>query len=1190
MKSKTTLNYYVRRAIGLALAIGLGLTAHAQQNAASTAGNAEDDEDYIELSPFEVDASNNQGYYSERTLAGSRIDTPLRDIAASISIVNREQLQDTSSTDINDVFLYDVNTESAQVYTPTITSFRDGLRDGGAGFSAANTGELSGYATSNRIRGLESPDNSRNFYRAIDQMGFDAYNTNSIEINRGPNSLLFGQGSAAGIVNQNTADANTSTRQTEIQFRVDDRGSYRAHFNHNQPIIEDVLGVYLAGLHDNERFEREPSYDDEQRLYGAVTFRPVDRITIRANYELYRNDQSRPNTLMPIDAVTPWIDGGRPSYDPITRMITVGGQTVGPYAFSEDSPYWVGGGVPANGNAVTNETLADGSPNPLYVPGIAFVGGRYITMIDSAASQFVTDTRMTGVTMNGQNPPYTESPPDVADRTDGDWALLDRNWMRSNTPPSQRSTIANWQPSTLTAANADIYDWTRFNTNSPNNGSFDGDTLNVELGAKVFDWWHLQAGMFRQTADIVENFTLGQLNANRLWVDPNVNLITGAPNPFYGQPFVEDSQGDTFARTIDNSTVRLQSVMTADFTDKDGILRWLGRNNFIAIASRENYDQTQQRIRAMVASGTQPYLPDRDFVTPTNNWRWWVRGGRVIRQYYMGEPGNIGQVTRSAPQFGQPSFGGPTESTALHYNWNTRAWENPDITWANYLSEATTFLKESTTDSITLAWNGSLLDDRLVPTIGWRRDEITNRLADAGGLAREDFVSPTDAGVVLIEPIYSNFQPDQVTEGDTWTYGATLDVFRNAEHEVSIFYNQSENFNPPDGVYVDFYGDRLPDPGGQGKDYGLSFGLWNNKLTARFTMFENTNQNAISSSGTAAIDRVSRMDSQVMMGWAEMIARIELGQQPLFTSDPATNPNPYEEIDSLDSRITNRVEQITGLPYDYFATRGGSLRATENNKAEGIEISLTWNPTPNLTFRANVARQETSFSEVGPEVDRWLAERMPVWESATSPLSNDENVWMRTNPGDREVDITNFMDAYGFQFFEGGGGIYAEDMDNGWVNSETWFELVAQGLINGYKAQQGRPVDTQREWRANVIGRYNFSEGLLKGAFVGGGVRYESKVAIGYYGVATDPANPTFLNSPDINRPIYDSANTYFDFWAGYKLGIYDNKASLLFQLNVRNAFEGGDIRPVGADFAGNLHTWRIIDPRQVFFTTTLRF
>src|SRR5690606_7705056 len=105
-----------------------------------------------------------------------------------------------------------------------------------------------------------------------------------------------------------------------------------------------------------------------------------------------------------------------------------------------------------------------------------------------------------------------------------------------------------------------IYDWTKYNTNSANYANSDGDTKNIEIDFPILDNWAVQLGWFDQNFDSKEHFTLGQLNANRLWVDTNTHLPNGDPNPFFGQPYVEDSQPDTFLHTIDNSTLRLQTA------------------------------------------------------------------------------------------------------------------------------------------------------------------------------------------------------------------------------------------------------------------------------------------------------------------------------------------------------------------------------------------------------------------------------------------------------------------------------------------------------------------------------------------------------------------------------------------------------------------------------------------------------
>ena len=141
----------------------------------------------------------------ERMFTGSRINTNVGDLASSITVVTKQQLDDTGSLNINDVFLYEANTEGAGTYTPYIFN-RSQVRDGIGGYSGDDGGTFS-IATANRVRGLGSADTAQNNYPTITRMAFDSYNTNSVEINRGPNSMLFGTGSPAGIVNQSSTEA-----------------------------------------------------------------------------------------------------------------------------------------------------------------------------------------------------------------------------------------------------------------------------------------------------------------------------------------------------------------------------------------------------------------------------------------------------------------------------------------------------------------------------------------------------------------------------------------------------------------------------------------------------------------------------------------------------------------------------------------------------------------------------------------------------------------------------------------------------------------------------------------------------------------------------------------------------------------------------------------------------------------------
>ncbi len=73
----------------------------------------------VELSPFTVNSTADKGYRAENTLAGSRLNTSLRDTPASISVFTREFLDDIGLNEIEKLIDYSVN---SQINTQDVNS------------------------------------------------------------------------------------------------------------------------------------------------------------------------------------------------------------------------------------------------------------------------------------------------------------------------------------------------------------------------------------------------------------------------------------------------------------------------------------------------------------------------------------------------------------------------------------------------------------------------------------------------------------------------------------------------------------------------------------------------------------------------------------------------------------------------------------------------------------------------------------------------------------------------------------------------------------------------------------------------------------------------------------------------------------------------------------------------------------
>jgi hypothetical protein len=79
----------------------VALLAGSSSTIAQETGSDSDDS-VFELSPFEVDGSQDQGYLAANSLAGSRLNTSLKDISAVIDVYTSEFIDDMAATDLQE--------------------------------------------------------------------------------------------------------------------------------------------------------------------------------------------------------------------------------------------------------------------------------------------------------------------------------------------------------------------------------------------------------------------------------------------------------------------------------------------------------------------------------------------------------------------------------------------------------------------------------------------------------------------------------------------------------------------------------------------------------------------------------------------------------------------------------------------------------------------------------------------------------------------------------------------------------------------------------------------------------------------------------------------------------------------------------------------------------------------------------
>ena len=281
----------------------------------AAAGAAGGDE-VVQLSPFEVTAGDDKGYHASTTMSGTRLNSKIEDLGASITVVTKQQLMDTAAVDINDIFLYEANVEGTGQFTDATTDSRGNpIVDNIAGSPQS----------ANRVRGLSAANIAIGSFASNGTVPIDTYNLESVEISRGPNSSIFGLGDASGTVNLNPSSANATRSTSQVQARVDSFGGWRTSMDLNRPLIRNKLAVRLSGVYEEKGYIRKPSIDRTERWQGAVTYRPLKNTTIRLSYETYHNYNQRPNSTPPRDAVTYWKSVGSPVWDPVSSTVTVKG-------------------------------------------------------------------------------------------------------------------------------------------------------------------------------------------------------------------------------------------------------------------------------------------------------------------------------------------------------------------------------------------------------------------------------------------------------------------------------------------------------------------------------------------------------------------------------------------------------------------------------------------------------------------------------------------------------------------------------------------------------------------------------------------------------------------------------------------------------------------------------------------------
>lgn len=272
--------------VAVVLCVG---TAFAQSVPAPSSSDARASrEGAIELSPFVISAGTETGWVATETLAGTRLRTDLKDVANQVETLTREFMLDLGLTNLDQAMIYSINVEN--------------LRND---YLLADSGtDTQAPTTAGRFRGIATGTLSRNFFTVTNAT--DNFNLERVTLASGPNAILFGIGSPAGIIDATPARALLRGRKAGVEVQYDSENSRRGTFDFNTPIMPGRLALRLMGLSKREYASKKPNLDRDDRIYGTLTFAPLPNTTIVVQAERANRNINRASRYTPGDGVSLW--------------------------------------------------------------------------------------------------------------------------------------------------------------------------------------------------------------------------------------------------------------------------------------------------------------------------------------------------------------------------------------------------------------------------------------------------------------------------------------------------------------------------------------------------------------------------------------------------------------------------------------------------------------------------------------------------------------------------------------------------------------------------------------------------------------------------------------------------------------------------------------------------------------------
>ncbi len=208
---------------------------------------AQEADDRLNLSPFIVTAEKDSGYGSRLTTSGSRTAKDMVDIGASITVLNRELIEDLNPNDVYQLIATGVSGVTSTSNTIDQFSFR--------GFVQAFQLRDGGFVRSYKRNPL--------------------YDIERVEVIKGPSALAFGNNSFLGGALNFVTQKPTSEFKQSVKVTVADMNYWRVSAGVSGPAYSskgfEIRYRLTLGMEKGE-YERASWYDDNKFVGASVDF------------------------------------------------------------------------------------------------------------------------------------------------------------------------------------------------------------------------------------------------------------------------------------------------------------------------------------------------------------------------------------------------------------------------------------------------------------------------------------------------------------------------------------------------------------------------------------------------------------------------------------------------------------------------------------------------------------------------------------------------------------------------------------------------------------------------------------------------------------------------------------------------------------------------------------------------------